>query len=455
MTPADLLALVGPMAREAHAAHGVPASVTLAQAILESGWGESELATKASALFGIKYGAKWSEATSPYVRGAYAKASREYLSGQWVTVTSDFCRYDSWADSILDHGLFLRRPVYAGAFPVTSADDFARAIHRAGYATDPAYSDRLIELMRVHDLYRFDQEDPVTFTPRHIGVMHAQQPGNRCEAGDTERDHTHIIAGRVADLVNAAGHRAELLPDADTSGRYGVPDGSINFYDNVAATNARHKVDPFYFVNSIHTNALGGSLVAWYPGNALGEQVARAIKARLDPIAPDTAGTRDNLLVHEIAKTDPTVILTESYRHDTIDGARWIHANLEAIAQAHADGILDVIGRRDPDAPKPADPLVSTTPTPAPAPAPAPTGRLLRELMRGDDVRQLQREALRVFPSYAKPALGRWGADGFYGKETEQFVREFQRRHGHGLTVDGKVGNQTRAAMASYGMKGF
>lgn len=254
------------------------------------------------------------------------------------------------------------------------------------------------------------------FTARHIGLIHAQQ-NNPCEAGDTERDHTHRIITRTAELVAAHGHDVEVGPDADRTG-----DGRVDFYDNVAWVNDRHRARPFHFVVSGHTNAVGGSLVAFYPGNRMGEQLARAIKARLDPVVPDTCGVRDNLLVHEVAKTLPTVVLTESYRHDTADGAKFIHDHIEAIAQAHADGILDVIGRRDNPEPVPATPVA----------------------VRPDEFRLLTVDGIRG-PLTIK-ALQRWvGAtqDGKLGPDT---TRRLQRKLG-GLDVDGVLGPLTVKAL--------
>ena len=279
-----------------------------------------------------------------------------------------------------------------------------------------------------------------------IIFVHSIQPSNRCKAGDSERDHMTRIMTRAAEMVREHGHEVLVGPFGDYNAN-----GKANFDDNVDFINDQHRSKPVDAVVSGHSNANGGSLVAWYPGNAFGKKLALAIKARLGRITPDRVGERDNLLVSEIADTKPTVVLTESYRHDTTKGARWIHENVESIARAHADGVLDVFGRIS-------EPLKPTTPArpPVPATALSATVRLLKltsPAMRGEDVKQLQREALRVFPTYARPALGKWGADGIFGKGTDSFVREFQRRTS--LGVDGKVGPATRAAMAKFGMKGF
>lgn len=144
----------------AHAQHSrdqyrVPVSVSIAQAINESGWGRSGLSREGNAYFGIKCFA---------TPGAVAAGCRPYDTsecnddGCYDTVAT-FRVYRSAADSFLDHGRFLtENPRYAPAFVhVDDPDRFAREIHRAGYATDPDYTDKLLRLMRQYDLYQYDR----------------------------------------------------------------------------------------------------------------------------------------------------------------------------------------------------------------------------------------------------------------------------------------------------------
>jgi flagellum-specific peptidoglycan hydrolase FlgJ len=139
-------------ARESDRVTGVPASVTLAQAILESDWGRSKLAREAKNLFGIKAHGRAGNA------GVYDIQTWEVISGADVMVAATFKAYKGWADSIVDHGKwFHQQPRYSRALEVR--DDpraFARAINDAGYATDPAYSAKLITLMDRYDLYQYD-----------------------------------------------------------------------------------------------------------------------------------------------------------------------------------------------------------------------------------------------------------------------------------------------------------
>ncbi|QUW04435.1 LysM peptidoglycan-binding domain-containing protein [Chloracidobacterium validum] len=130
-------------------ATGVPASVTIAQAILESGWGRSALTRQANNYFGIK-------GTGP--AGSVTMRTREVLNGREVYVNAQFRKYNSAAESFADHAqFFIRNPRYATAMRHTNdAFRFAAEIHRAGYATDPNYTNLLHRIMREHDLTRFD-----------------------------------------------------------------------------------------------------------------------------------------------------------------------------------------------------------------------------------------------------------------------------------------------------------
>ncbi|HEY8473631.1 MAG TPA: sporangiospore maturation cell wall hydrolase GsmA [Natronosporangium sp.] len=133
----------------------VPASVSIAQSINESGWGRSSLSAQGNSFFGIKcFGTP-----GPIAAGCRPYDTRECDADDCFPTTGTFRVYRSAADSFQDHGRFLTvNDRYRPAFRYTDDPDrFAREIHKAGYATDPAYSDKLIALMRQYDLYRFDR----------------------------------------------------------------------------------------------------------------------------------------------------------------------------------------------------------------------------------------------------------------------------------------------------------
>ncbi|WP_284548617.1 glucosaminidase domain-containing protein [Aestuariimicrobium sp. T2.26MG-19.2B] len=136
---------------------GVPVSVTISQAILESGWGGSQLSKQYNAYFGIKCVPGGS--VSPYQSGCVGMQTQEYVYGSWTTVTAYFRSYASATDSLADHGYYLKnRGIYNAAFTV-NADPrlFAQEIQRGGYATDPNYAYLLYRIMVSNNLFQYDQ----------------------------------------------------------------------------------------------------------------------------------------------------------------------------------------------------------------------------------------------------------------------------------------------------------
>jgi flagellum-specific peptidoglycan hydrolase FlgJ len=131
---------------------GVPASVTIAQAILESYWGSSRLAREANNYFGIKAQTRGGSAGSVWFD------VWEVVGGRNVMQSQAFRAYHTIAESFVDHGLFfVENSRYASALAVRNTPrQFAREINRDGYATDPAYASKLIGLMDRYNLYRFD-----------------------------------------------------------------------------------------------------------------------------------------------------------------------------------------------------------------------------------------------------------------------------------------------------------
>ena len=133
----------------------IPASITLAQGILESGAGNSELARKSNNHFGIKCH-DW--------KGASVRHDDD-LRGEC------FRKYKNPEQSYEDHARFLtERPRYASLFKlkVTDYKGWAKGLQRCGYATDRAYANRLIKLIEDYDLYRYDVAKITKKTKRKI-----------------------------------------------------------------------------------------------------------------------------------------------------------------------------------------------------------------------------------------------------------------------------------------------
>lgn len=147
MPPTSFIALLLAGAQECQRATGIPASVTIAQAALESGWGER---VRGNNLFGIKADKAWKGKTVDV-------PTHEVIKGKRVFVVDKFRAYDSWAECVMDRARFLKaNPRYAKCFRETTGEGWARAMAAAGYATDPAYAEKLIEVMRGRKMAQYD-----------------------------------------------------------------------------------------------------------------------------------------------------------------------------------------------------------------------------------------------------------------------------------------------------------
>lgn len=134
------------IAKQNMKSHGVPASITLAQGILESGAGKGKLALAANNHFGIKCHKGWTGDSVKHDDDAEQECFRKYEQPQ---------------ESYKDHSLFLTsRPRYATLFDLDKGDyqGWAKGLKAAGYATDVKYPDKLIGLIERFELYKFDNE---------------------------------------------------------------------------------------------------------------------------------------------------------------------------------------------------------------------------------------------------------------------------------------------------------
>ena len=123
--------------------YGIPASITLAQGLLESGAGMSALAVKSNNHFGIKCHSDW-------------KGERVYYADD--NPNDCFRKYDKIEDSFEDHSLFLKRSRYSRLFnlKITDYKGWAKGLQECGYATDKAYANKLINLIETYQLYKYD-----------------------------------------------------------------------------------------------------------------------------------------------------------------------------------------------------------------------------------------------------------------------------------------------------------
>lgn len=127
---------------------GILASLTAAQAFIESAKGNSGLTIKANNLFGVK---------GSYNGQSVKMLTTEYIGGVPQKVYADFRKYPSWQESINDHsGLFLRAQRYANLRGCKDYKTACRNVQADGYATSPTYADTLIKTIETYQLYTWD-----------------------------------------------------------------------------------------------------------------------------------------------------------------------------------------------------------------------------------------------------------------------------------------------------------
>ena len=143
-----------PHAQELQDGYGVLPSIILGQAILESNWGKSTLASKYNNLFGIK------------AYGDQKKVSletNEFVNEEWITIQGDFKVYDSWEQSMDDHtqlfvqGVDWNPALYEKVITATNYQEAAQALQDAGYATDPGYAQKIIQVIETYQLNQYDR----------------------------------------------------------------------------------------------------------------------------------------------------------------------------------------------------------------------------------------------------------------------------------------------------------
>jgi flagellar protein FlgJ len=136
-----------PEAEAASASSGIPARYMLGQAALETGWGRTEIrgadGQNSHNLFGIKAGAGWKGRTVDIV-------TTEYVNGTPQKQVDRFRAYDSYADAFRDYASLLKTNArYQNVIGASDAAGFAHGLQRAGYATDPAYANKLMGAIRL------------------------------------------------------------------------------------------------------------------------------------------------------------------------------------------------------------------------------------------------------------------------------------------------------------------
>ena len=165
MTPIQFIAVMGPIAKEDYRKTGILASVTLAQAINESGWGKTKLCQASNNMFGMKCslsGNTW--AGSVWDQRSYvAIRTTEEYGGKKVKITAKFRRYPNVAFSVADHSAYLRYARNGSGFRyagITGTKSYVRQlkiIQKGGYCTWSSYISELTSIIKKYNLTVWDQ----------------------------------------------------------------------------------------------------------------------------------------------------------------------------------------------------------------------------------------------------------------------------------------------------------
>ena len=164
MSVTDIIKKVGALFTSDQKRTGILASVSLAQFILESDYGRSELAQAANNCFGMKKnlsGNSWPDSAWDG-KSVYRKPTKEHVNGKYITVTAEFRKYPDIAKSIADHSAYLlgamngKKKRYAGLEGETSYKKAITIIKNGGYATSPDYIGKICGLIEKYNLTRYD-----------------------------------------------------------------------------------------------------------------------------------------------------------------------------------------------------------------------------------------------------------------------------------------------------------
>lgn len=326
----NFIQLIAPLATKYMKQEGILASITLAQAILESDSGKSELAVKANNLFGIK-------AISGWTGSIYEKKTKEFSSGKWIEIVASFCKFNSIEDCInYRSSVFLKRDRYKRLWGVTDYKEAARIIYECGYATDSNYPKKLVDVIEKNQLYKYDKEEKgmlkFFIDPGHGGI-----DSGAVGHGLLEKNLTLQISKRIRDLLQGYENAQVKLSRDD--------DQSLSLKQRTDMANA-WGAD---FLLSVHINAGGGTGYEdfVYPGlggataayqNAIHDEIIKQIDLR------DRGKKQSNF--HMLRESKMPALLTENGFIDNAGDAAKLKQTsyIERIAEGHVNGIVKAFG---------------------------------------------------------------------------------------------------------------
>lgn len=177
----SFLNTIGPVAQQVAQENGIYASVMIAQAALESGWGNSALSTQGHNLFGVKWNGTGNYVTMP---------TQEYYGGQWHTINAKFQSYNSYYDSLTGYAQLIKNNFPNSTRANAATPQIAAANLKYGvygsYATDPNYANSLDRMISDYGLTRYDV---------YTGTSSMNQNQQNSNAANSNQHESQISAG--------------------------------------------------------------------------------------------------------------------------------------------------------------------------------------------------------------------------------------------------------------------
>lgn len=328
-------------------------SPTLAQAIIESAYGTSSLATQGNALFGIKADSRWSGKV-------ITKDTKECYDGiNLVPTVACFRAYDSWEESIIDHSNFLlQNKRYANLVGVRDYKTYCQLIKQDGYATSPTYAETLINCIERYNLAKYDvlevEEDKTTtdnvIKPKLRFNVHAgHNPSSMAASGSVgyliESDENRVICNLVIEKLRALGHTAY-----DCTCNNGTSQKDV--LQKIVANCLKNEVD--YDV-SIHFNAIAKESVSdgknkgtevWIYPNSKAYDVAKSVCDSIADLGFTNRGVKTSDKLYVLKNTKAPAMLIECCFVDDVDDFELY--NPEEMANAIVKGLTGEVATEIP-----------------------------------------------------------------------------------------------------------
>jgi hypothetical protein len=236
----DFINLVAPIAVAQAAKHKnqLFASVTIAQAAHESGWGTSAKMVKANALYGVKVGKSAYKFGTAWKGAAYKTGTTEYYDGRTATKIVDWFRaYDNIIDATEDYmDMLCHCQRYKGALNRKTPAESINAIVAGGYATGPEYAKHIMSIINSCNLTAYDKQSYVgweigkTYTTQQYLNVRKEPNGEQCKYYELTKDgQTHAFVGPSGNAVLKRGTKVTIkdIKSLGTSTWLKIPSGWI------------------------------------------------------------------------------------------------------------------------------------------------------------------------------------------------------------------------------------